>query len=61
MTKKFFQGYGTAWSEPLAVGRWARFKQKMREPATKDTWIVGLGIMTMAIISMFTVVFTWFD
>jgi uncharacterized membrane protein YidH (DUF202 family) len=37
-------GHGRGWSEPLAIGRWARFKQKMREPiTTTDVW-VGLGV-----------------
>jgi hypothetical protein len=44
-----FDGYGRGWSEPLAKGRWNRFKQKMREPATKDdfaiVWVVMLAIV----------------
>jgi hypothetical protein len=28
------EGYGRGWSEPLAKGRWARMRQRMREPAT---------------------------
>ena len=30
------KGYGKGWSEPLAQGRWARFRQRLREPATKN-------------------------
>lgn len=31
---RFTVGHGRGWSEPLAVGRWARFCQRLREPMT---------------------------
>ncbi len=37
------KGYGRGWGEPLAKGRWARMRQRMREPATtRDWWIASI-------------------
>lgn len=44
-------GYGAGWSEPLAVGRWNRFRQKMREPMTKtDVWFGFVAIPLFALV-----------
>ena len=37
--------YGRGWSEPLAVGRWARFCQRMREPMTKHDVLLAFGLI----------------
>lgn len=51
-------GYGKGWSEPLAIGRWNRFKQKMREPATKDDYAMGCAVITVVIVGVMDV-FAW--
>lgn len=37
-------GYGRGWQEEKAVGRIARFRQRMREPTTTTTYIIIFGI-----------------
>lgn len=37
-------GYGKGWQEPLAKGRWARWRQRQREPATKSDYLWALSV-----------------
>lgn len=47
-------GYGRGWQEPLAVGRIARFRQWLREPATTPvfvlTWVAAFLLVSLAIL-----------
>lgn len=44
-------GYGRGWNEPLAVGRWARFKQKMREPAVKTDYAIAFAVLWLVFLA----------
>lgn len=44
-------GYGKGWSEPKAVGRWARFLQIMREPATRDDALLAFAFIPFALLA----------
>lgn len=49
-------GYGRGWQEPLATGRWARFRQWLREPATKTSWAWALAAFVFALPILMVVV-----